>query len=262
MAPMPLWLTHLMSVVFGLIFGSLTNVLVARIPKGQSVNSPRSHCPKCKAPIRWWDNIPVLSYLALGGKCRDCRAPISVRYPVIELLVALLFLTARVRFGWNPLLFLRDWPFIVLLVAITFIDLEHRIIPDVLSLGGLVLGLVTAWFVPGLGLVQALAGAAIGFSVFYGLAWAYQALTGRSGLGGGDIKLLAMLGSFVGPQGVLGTIFVSSVAGSVIGVAWAKLTRQKEMMTAAIPFGPFLVLGGLWYYLVGDLIWFQFMTPM
>jgi leader peptidase (prepilin peptidase)/N-methyltransferase len=148
------------------------------------------------------------------------------------------------------------------MMAITFIDLDHRIIPDSMSLGGLALGLVTAWMVEDPGWQGSLIGAIFGFSVFYGLAWAYQKWAGRSGLGGGDIKLLAMVGSFIGPAGVFATIFISSIFGSLVGIGWALLSGKKEVMKMAIPFGPFLVFGALYYYLLGDTLWFQFMTPM
>lgn len=246
----------------GLIFGSFVNVLVARLPKNQSIVFPGSRCPSCKKTIRWWDNIPLLSYLFLGGKCRHCRKKISIRYPVIEFLTATLFLAARARWGWGPCLWFRDWPFLVLLMTITFIDLEHRIIPDPLSLGGLVLGLATCWLNPELGFVKSMVGAASGFGIFYTVAWIYWKITGRAGLGGGDIKLLAMIGAFLGFSGVFATIFISSIFGSLIGILWALATRKKSVMKFSIPFGPFLVVGALYFYLLGDLLWFQFMTPM
>lgn len=260
-SPSPL-LTNIYSIIMGLIIGSFINVVVARVPKRKSIIKPASHCPKCKKPIEWWDNIPVLSYLLLRGKCRYCKTPISIRYMVIELLTALLFLTAKIRFGWSPLLFLRDWPLMAISVAVVFIDLEHRIIPDSLSLTGLVLGLATSWMVPDLGWKQSFAAAAIGFTIFYALAWFYQQTTGKSGLGGGDIKLLAMLGAFLGIQGVFTTILISSVFGSIVGIGWALATQKKDLMKTALPFGPFLIVGGLYYYLLGDLLWFQFTTPM
>ena len=258
---MPIWFTHIMAIGYGLIIGSFLNVVVARVPHGQSLIRPKSRCPLCQGRIRWWDNIPVLSYLFLRGKCRNCHGTISLRYPVIELLTAFLFLATCVRFGWNVLLFLRDWPFVSILMAITFIDLEHRIIPDVLSLGGLVLGLATSWAVPEVGWISSFSGAALGFCVFYFFAWGYQKLTGRAGLGGGDIKLLAMLGAFLGPTGVLTAVLVSSVFGSFAGVGWALATGKKNVLSIAIPYGPFLVVGGLFYYLLGDMIWPRFMIP-
>lgn len=184
-----------------------------------------------------------------------------MRYPVIELLTAILFLVTNIKFGFSYLLFIRDWPFVSILVAVTFIDLEHRIIPDRLSLGGLGLGLATSWLTPGFGIETALIGAAFGFCAFYALAWIYLRITGRSGLGGGDIKLLAMLGSFVGAGGVFATIFISSIFGSLVGIAWALAQGRKKVMGVAIPYGPFLVVGALYYYLLGDLLWFRFTTP-
>jgi leader peptidase (prepilin peptidase)/N-methyltransferase len=193
MEQLPFWFQAVFSIAAGLICGSFTNVIVARVPQGKSVVSPGSRCVKCSKAIAWHDNVPVLSFLLLRGKCRSCGARISVRYPVIELIVALLFLVTTVRFGFSPLLLVRDWPLMVLFVAITFIDLEHRIIPDALSLGGLLLGLVTSFWEPRHGWMPAATGAALGFTVFYGFAWLYHRITKRHGLGGGDIKLLAMI---------------------------------------------------------------------
>ncbi len=258
----PAWLPNAIVILLGLIFGSFLNVVIARLPHGKSVVKPRSACPKCSTPIAWYDNFPVLSYLILRGKCRKCSNPISFRYVMVELITALLFIAVKQRFGLGWLLLARDFPLILILVAVTFIDLEHRIIPDELSLGGLVLGLATSWWVPGLGLISSVIGAALGFIMFYAVAWFYQWRTGSSGLGGGDIKLLAMLGAFLGPMGVMVTVLVSSILGSVIGIAWALMSRQKSVMKVSIPYGPFLVIGGLYYYLLGTLgLWFQFMTP-
>ena len=248
--------------VSGLIVGSFVNVLIVRMPRRESIVRPGSRCPNCHASIRWYDNLPVLSYLFLRGRCRGCRNPISLRYPVVELLTALLFVAVVQRFGWNFLVPIRDWPFVAILLAVTFIDLDHRIIPDPLSLGGLVLGLATAGWVPGLGWSGALIGGGVGFGVFYGFAWIYERATGRSGIGGGDIKLLAMLGAFLGLQGVFVTILISSVLGSVIGLIWAASQRERSVMKAAVPFGPFLVLGGLCYYFFGDWIWTQIVIPI
>ena len=262
MENMPIWLTYFTSILFGLIFGSFVNVVILRLPKGQSLVRPNSRCPKCKKAIRWWDNIPVLSFLVLRGKCRKCHKEISLRYPVIELLTALLFLTCRVKFGWTPVLFFRDWPLMMLFVSVAFIDLEHHIIPDQLSLGGLGLGLATCWAVPQLGWKSSVFGALLGFSVFYALAWSYQKVRKVSGLGGGDIKFLATIGAFLGPAGVVATIFISSVVGSLVGVGWAVVAKKQKLLKLSIPYGPFLVIGALYYYFLGDILWFQFMTPM
>jgi leader peptidase (prepilin peptidase)/N-methyltransferase len=254
----PAGLIHAFIVMLGLIIGSFLNVVVARLPHDQSVIKPRSRCPGCGSAIAWYDNIPVLSYLLLRGRCRGCKKSISVRYPVIELLTATLFFAVYARFGLGLLLPLRDWPFVAMLVAITFIDLEHRIIPDELSLGGLVLGLVTSWWVPGLGLASSLLGAAVGYGFFWLLSWGYYKAKGKMGLGGGDVKLLAMLGAFLGPMAVFHVILISSMVGSVIGLSYAGILKARgqsdSLMGVAIPFGPFLVLAALYVYLLGDIL--------
>lgn len=248
------------SAAFGLIFGSFANVLVYRVPRRQSIAWPNSFCPSCNKPIRWSDNIPVFSYIALKGRCRDCSAPISIRYPLIEILTALLFVACFLRFGLQPLLFLRDWPLMVLLIAITFIDLEHRIIPDRLNLAGLLIGLGTSWAAPEIGWKASIAGVAIGFMIFFLLGVVYEKVTGRAGLGGGDVKYLAMIGAWIGPAGVFQTVFLSSILGSVIGIAWALASKQKRALSASIPYGPFLVIATLWYYLCGEEKWLPFMN--
>lgn len=261
METLPVWYTNVLALVFGLLVGSFLNVVILRLPLRRSIVRPASHCPRCERPIRWYENIPVLSYIAIRGRCRGCKLSISLRYPLVELMTGFLFLAAKVRFDWDWLLVVRDWPFISLLVAITFIDLDHRIIPNRLSLGGLLLCLVTAHFVPGLGILSALAGAALGFGIFFGFAWLYERMTGKVGLGGGDVKLLAMLGAFLGPGAIFPIILVSSVAGSLIGIGWALATGKSNVMGSAIPYGPFLVLGALYYYLLGDLLWLPFTIP-
>jgi leader peptidase (prepilin peptidase)/N-methyltransferase len=258
----PEWLGKVYIVVLGLLIGSFLNVVVVRVPLNQSIIRPRSRCVKCQRNLNWWENIPVFSYLFLKGKCKGCQSEISIRYPVIELLTALLFLAAQTRFGWSIALVVRDLPFLALLLAITFIDLEHRIIPDSMSLGGLVLGLATCWMVAVPTWQESLIGAAVGFLSFFSLSWLYHRFTGRVGLGGGDIKLLAMLGAFIGPAGVFATILISSIFGSIFGIGWALLGKKSDLMKLSIPFGPFLVFGAMYYYLLGDILWFQFMTPM
>lgn len=236
----------------GLVVGSFLNVVVVRLPQGASLWAPGSHCASCKAPVRWFDNVPVVSWVLLRGRCRACRASISVRYPAIELITACLFVAfGHHADGLTVELLFRDLPFVAILVAVTFIDLEHRIIPDELSLGGLAWGLLTS-FLGSLEVLTSFIGAAAGFGIFYGFAWGYEKIAGRMGLGGGDIKLLAMLGAFLGLQGVFFTIFVSSVLGTVVGIGWALAHRQKNLMTVAIPYGPFLVLGALVYRLLGE----------
>ena len=242
--------------IFGLLIGSFLNVVIARLPHGESVVRPRSRCPSCGKSIAWCDNIPVLSYLLLSGRCRSCSQKISLRYPVVELLCALLFLAVAAKFPPGWLLFIRDWPFVAMLLAVTFIDIDHRTIPDELSIGGLVLGLATAWWVPELGLIRAVLGAALGYGIFYAMSWFYLRWKGKIGLGGGDVKLLAMMGAFLGPLAVLQIVMISSLAGSLIGLSYAFILQRRghadSLMGVAIPFGPFLVIGALYVYLLGD----------
>lgn len=235
---------------YGLILGSFANVVIARLPKGQSVVKPRSRCPRCRKTIAWYDNVPLASWVCLGGKCRHCAKPISPRYPVIEALTGLLFLAAGLRYGFTPVVLIRDCTILAMLVMVTFIDLDHRIIPDPLSIGGAVFALLTAGATPWVGWTAALLGAGIGFGLFYGLAWTYYALSGRAGLGGGDIKLLALLGAWLGWESLPAILLVSSVTGSLVGITWALASRKRGLMKFAIPYGPFLVLGGLFYYLL------------
>jgi leader peptidase (prepilin peptidase)/N-methyltransferase len=188
---------------------------------------------------------------------------------MVELLTGLLFVAARATHGTSVGLYVRDFPLIAILVAVTFIDLDHRIIPNVLSIPGAAFGLVTSFLDSRLGfeplttfglvsppsseiltaVVRSTEGIFLGYALFYGLARSYELATGRAGLGGGDVKLLTLIGAFLGPMGVIITIFVSSILGSVVGIAWALMTRRKNLLSAAIPYGPFLVVGSLYYYL-------------
>lgn len=242
--------------------GSFLNVVILRLPLEKSLVKPGSSCPRCRKRIRWFDNIPVVSYLLLRGKCRNCKKAISARYPLVEFLTALLFFASYQQWGWGVELWVRIWPFLASLVAITFIDLDHRIIPDELSLGGLVYGLATSWISTDLSFSSSLIAAVVGFSIFYFFAWAYEKIAHKDGLGGGDIKFLAMLGAFLGLSGVFYTILLSSISGSLLGIFWALATRKKNLMGLAIPYGPFLVLGALIYLFFKDVEWLQFMKPI
>ncbi|MBF0309443.1 MAG: prepilin peptidase [Magnetococcales bacterium] len=243
---------HLISVLlflFGAIVGSFLNVCIHRLPEHHSLLWPSSHCPACEQPIRWFDNIPLLSWLILRGRCRRCRATISPRYPLIELAGALLPLLVVHRFGLTAdalLLTLLGWSFIVLLV----IDLYHYILPDVITLPGIVAGLLAAWLVPRVSalpsLTDASLGLAIGGGLFWLFGWVFERLTGKVGLGFGDVKLLAMIGAWMGWQALPFTIFAAAVAGSVVGLSWILLLGRDR--TLPIPFGPYLVLAA-WSYL-------------
>jgi len=235
--------------LFGLCIGSFLNVCIHRIPASQSIVFPGSACPRCAAPIRFYDNIPVLSYLWLLGKCRQCKSPISVRYPLVELLTGLFALAVYAKFGLS-LAALVYFVFIAVLILITFIDLDHRIIPDVLSLPGIAVFFLAGLALPNIHWLDSLLGILVGGGSLYLVALVYYLLTRKEGMGGGDIKLLAMIGALVGWKGVLFTIFVSSAVGTVAGLGVMLFTRQN--LKLAIPFGPFLAIGAATYLFFGS----------
>jgi leader peptidase (prepilin peptidase)/N-methyltransferase len=235
------------AVVVGLCFGSFLNVCILRLPLDQSLLRPRSTCPKCKQPIAWRDNIPVVSWLWLRGKCRWCHKPISVQYPVIEALVGLLFGVSVLTYGAS-LHAVSAAVFGTLLLGIAITDARHYLIPDEFSLGGLVLGLALALGGGVPGFLQALLGAAVGFALLWGVAkvgaWVFK----EEAMGGGDIKMMAMVGSFVGWRGVLLTVFAGAALGSLIFVP---LSIKKKRL---VPFGVFLAVGAAVTFVFGDAI--------
>jgi len=234
--------------LFGAIVGSFANVCILRIPAEKSIVFPGSHCPKCKQPVAWYDNVPLVSWLLLRGRCRGCREPISFRYFVVELLTAISAVALYVRVGLG-LEWVVLFTFVASLIVITFIDVTHRIIPDVISLPGIVLGfLFSLRGEPGP--VSSFIGILIGGGILLTVAWAYEVSTGREGMGGGDIKLLGMIGAFLGWQSVPFTMLVSSLTGSVVGVTLMWWTRSDTKY--AIPFGPFLALGAVAYVFWGN----------
>jgi leader peptidase (prepilin peptidase) / N-methyltransferase len=236
--------------LLGLAIGSFLNVVIHRLPREQSLVSPGSRCPSCGAALRWYDNVPVLSYAVLGGRCRGCRAGISIRYPVVELITAIVFVWHYWVFGWTPLLAVRLL-FAAALVALFAIDLEHHLLPDALTLPGIVIGIAASVFLSP-GLVAALIGALVGGGVLWLIGEAYFRYSGEEGMGGGDVKMLAMIGAFLGWKLVLVTLVLSSVAGSILGVAL--IVAQRGGMKKALPFGTFLALGALAASLYGDRI--------
>jgi leader peptidase (prepilin peptidase)/N-methyltransferase len=234
---------------FGCCIGSFLNVVIYRIPAKESLVSPGSHCPHCNQPIKFYDNIPLLSFLALRGKCRHCHTRISFRYPMVEALTGLLCVLLFSMYGFQAQFFI-EFSFVSLLVAITFIDLDTFLIPDVLSLSGLVAGLVFSFFSPRLSWLDSLMGILVGGGAFYLIAVGYQYLRHQEGLGGGDIKLLGMIGAFVGIWGVVFTILVASVVGT--GVGLVIMWRSRKGLTTMLPFGPFLSLGAVCYLFWGQ----------
>lgn len=234
--------------VLGAVIGSFLNVCIHRIPAGTSIVFPGSRCPACETPIRWYQNIPVLSYLVLGGKCAQCKTSISRRYPLVEALTGLVFALVLYRFGFHPAT-LVYWLLGATLIVITFIDLDHQIIPDAISLPGIPVGFACSFLIPWISWTDSLLGILIGGGSLFLVAAAYELLTKKEGMGGGDIKLLAMLGAFLGWQAVLPIIFFSSFAGSLVGVPLMLIKRSDGKL--AIPFGPFLAAGALFHLLWG-----------
>ncbi|MEI6608237.1 MAG: prepilin peptidase [Deltaproteobacteria bacterium] len=239
--------------IFGAVVGSFLNVCIFRIPAKASIIKPLSQCPHCHHPVRFYDNIPLISYIVLRGKCRDCGGKISWRYPVVELITAILSLLLFLRFGltFNFLIF---FVFTAVLIVITFIDLDHQIIPDVLTLPGIPIFFLAAiflvknpWKVPWM---EALIGLLIGGGMLFTIAYIYQLITKREGMGGGDIKLLAMIGGFLGWKSLIFILLVSSFSGAIVGIA--AMVIQKKDMKYAIPFGPFLSAAAIAYLFWGD----------
>jgi len=242
-----------LSVAFlvGACLGSFFNVLIHRLPRGESIVRPGSRCPSCGRPIRARENVPIASFFLLRRRCAGCGAPISWRYPGVEALSAAGFCLIAYADGPGfPLL--RDLVFFSLLVPIVFIDIDHRIIPDELSLGGLAAAILLS-FLPGGNWKEALAGAALGGGVLYVTAAAYRRATGVEGLGGGDIKLLAMVGAFLGWKGALFTMFF----GSLLGVAGGVIAMRKSQdgLKTAIPYGPYLCAAALLARFAGSFFW-------
>jgi leader peptidase (prepilin peptidase)/N-methyltransferase len=229
------------ALVVSALIGSFLNVCISRLPVGESVVWPRSRCPACRAPVRAWDNLPLVSFLVLGGRCRDCRAPISWRYPVVEVLAVGLAALVLWQDGltWAGL---RSYVLGLALIVVTFTDLEHRIIPDAITLPGIVLGLVfqlPSWQA----VLDGLLGCLVAGGIFYLIAVISPHVFGREGMGGGDIKLAAMMGAFLGLRAVLLGVFVGVTVGGVSAVVLlvSGLRRWGEYVT----FGPFLALGGV-----------------
>jgi leader peptidase (prepilin peptidase)/N-methyltransferase len=242
--------------LLGICMGSFFNVLIHRLPREESIVRPGSRCPSCGRPIPPWENIPLLSFLLLGGRCRGCGGKISLRYPGVELLTGTGYLLLAWADGPGYTL-LRDVVFFSLLVPITFIDIDHRIIPDELSLGGLAAGLLLS-LLPGGDWKGSVLGGVLGGGILYGTAAAYEKITGVEGMGGGDVKLIAMIGAFLGWKGGLFTIFF----GSILGVAGGLIAMRKgeEGLKTAIPFGPFLCAAALVARFAGDAFWSLLLT--
>jgi leader peptidase (prepilin peptidase) / N-methyltransferase len=242
--------------LLGLLIGSFLNVCIYRMPRDISVFNPtRSHCPNCDHVIRWYDNVPVLSFLILRGKCRDCKAPILLRYPLVEILTGAVFCGSVLVFGVTAPA-LKYLVFGSVMVALIFADLEERILPDEFTIGGTIVGLILSWFVPltpglslliihdrvkihWLSLLESVLASVVCAGVLWLVGYLYYRVREQDGIGFGDVKMVMMIGAFLGLQGTLLTVIVGSVLGSVIGLAFIYLTG-KNASTYELPFGSFL----------------------
>jgi leader peptidase (prepilin peptidase)/N-methyltransferase len=259
------WFLWAIAFCFGASLGSFLNVCIYRIPADESVVSPGSRCPGCRTPIAWYDNVPVLSWMVLGGRCRRCHASIAARYPFVEAATGGLALLALWRFGATPAAAVA-FAFTAALLLITFIDFDHFFIPDEVSLPGVLVGLCVSALPGGIGLADSAIGAAVGGGILWLVAWSYERTTGTEGMGLGDVKLLAMIGAFLGWQAIPVILIVASMGGSVAGVVVIFGRRGRRQMArvgrtfgwravptfarraarrTAIPFGPFLALGAV-----------------
>ncbi len=231
--------------IFGALVGSFLNVVILRLPEeGSSIVFPGSHCPKCKHNLAWYENVPIISYLCLGGKCKSCKVHISMQYPVVELLMAILSMAIVYRFDLS-IASLGFFIFCAALVVIIWIDIHLQIIPDVISLPGIIVGFLFSFINPLVTWQSSLIGLLVGGGILYSIALAYYLIRKHDGMGGGDIKLLAMLGAFLGWQSLPFIIFFSSITGTIAGLL--AMIKQGKGGQTRIPFGPFLAGGGLLY---------------
>jgi len=250
---------YIVSIIFGALIGSFLNVCIFRLPKEESIVTPGSHCPHCQKPIKFYDNVPLVSYILLNGRCRYCKESISIQYPLVEGITALVSLILFMKFG-PTLSYLFYFSFVAALIVISVIDLYHQIIPDVISLPGIGVGLLASLAIPQISFIDSLIGALLGGGCLFIVATLYQWLFKREGMGGGDVKLLAMIGAFLGWKAVILTILLGSLLGSISGII-VMVSRGKDFKYA-IPFGPFLSLGAVIALFYGqDLIrWYLYLN--
>ncbi len=233
---MPDFLLYAYAALIGAAIGSFLNVCILRLPERESVVSPPSRCPNCGTRLAWYDNVPVLGWVWLRGKCRTCRTPISVQYPLVELATSLLWVAAAVRYGlsWQAL---SAAVFFTLLLGIAMTDARKYIIPDEFSLGGLAAGLALAFAPGGITPQSSLMGAVLGYGLLWLVGTVGEWMFRKEAMGGGDVKMMAMVGAFLGPMGVLLTLFLGALLGTLV---FAPISWKTGKM---VPFGIFLALG-------------------
>jgi leader peptidase (prepilin peptidase)/N-methyltransferase len=236
--------------LIGLVIGSFLNVCIHRLPRRTSIVSPGSQCPQCGYVLRWYDNVPVLSYVLLGGRCRGCKARISARYPIVELITMAVFVAHGLVFGIDIMLVPRLL-FACALIVLFAIDLEHHLLLDVITLPGIVVGLAFSLLLPP-GIQSAVIGVLVGGGVLWLIGEAYYRYAGEEGMGGGDVKMLAMIGAFLGWKLAVLTLVFSSLAGSIVGLL--VIATRRGGMKYALPYGTFLAIGALVASLFGDQI--------
>jgi leader peptidase (prepilin peptidase)/N-methyltransferase len=250
------WYPVLVAFVFGGVIGSFLNVVIHRVPLGLSIVRPGSRCPQCKCAVEWYDNIPLLSYAVLRGRCRRCGWRIPAKYPLVELLSA----AAAALIVWRYGLTLQAawiYAFVAIMMAITFIDWDHQIIPDPLSLGGVVLGWVGAAVCLDIGLVESLVGSAVGGGVILVIAALYKGIRKVHGMGGGDVKLMAMIGAFLGWKMVFPVLFVAALFGSLYGVY---VMRSGGHGKTAVAFGSFLAPAACLMMFAGERLLYLYLS--
>ena len=234
----------------GLAVGSFLNVCIHRLPLNESLMWPASRCTNCRRALAWYENLPIVSWLVLRGRCRTCRSAISPRYPCVEAITAFVFVSGYVIYGWTPLLAVRLL-FACAMIVLFFIDLDHRILPNAITLPGIVLGVAVSFLTPP-GWRSSLIGLLAGGGVLFAVAETYYRLRGQEGLGMGDVKMLGMIGAFLGWPLMLVTLILASISGSIIGLAL--IASRRGDMKYALPFGTFLACGALVAAVAGDSI--------
>ncbi len=247
--------------VLGLCLGSFSNVVIYRLPKGLSVVSPSSRCPHCSVPIAWFDNIPLLSYFLLKGKCRHCAQTISWRYPLVEFLMGTLFAATFLRLGFSWTL-IESLILVFGLVTVSFIDFDHYLLPNVFTFSGMGLGLVGALLNPERSFWESLFGVLLGGGFLWAIAKIYYWMRKEEGMGGGDVKLLAWIGAVLGWKAIPLVVLIASISGSLVGISI--MYFQKKSLKTMIPFGPYLALGAVVALLLGEIMifpYFHFFFP-